>query len=85
MRDSQAAGVWDPVHRLQLDKLGAANRQDLSRAVVDGAWIRTRSMRLSGRQENRGLAPYERRSLTLPVKRKTYGEQYPIETRHFAP
>jgi len=37
LRDWQAAGVWDRVHRLPLDRLRCANKLDLSKAVVDSA------------------------------------------------
>ena len=40
LRDWQAAGVWETVHRLLLDRLRAADRIDWSRAVVDSASLR---------------------------------------------
>lgn len=39
LRDWQAAGVWDRLHRELLDRLGAADRIDWSRACVDSASI----------------------------------------------
>ena len=35
LRDWQEAGVWHRLHRVLLDRLGAADRIDWSRAVVD--------------------------------------------------
>jgi transposase len=40
LRDWQAAGVWDRLHRVLLDRLRGAGRIDLSRAVVDSASVR---------------------------------------------
>ena len=40
LRDWQAAGVWEKVHRLLLDRLRAANQIDWSRAVVDSGSVR---------------------------------------------
>lgn len=39
LRDWQDAGVWDRLHRNLLDRLGAANRIDWSRASLDSASI----------------------------------------------
>ena len=39
LRDWQAAGVWDRLHRLLLDRLGEADRIDWSRACVDSASV----------------------------------------------
>jgi transposase len=39
LRDWQAAGVWDRLHRVLLDRLGEAGRIDWSRASADGARI----------------------------------------------
>lgn len=36
----QAAGVWDRVHGVLLERLRGANKLDLSRAVVDSASVR---------------------------------------------
>jgi transposase len=41
LRDWQAAGVWDKIHRVWLDRLRGADKLDLSRAVVDSASVRT--------------------------------------------
>lgn len=40
LRDWQAAGVWDRLHRLLLARLREADRIDWSRAVVDSAGVR---------------------------------------------
>jgi transposase len=39
LRDWQAAGVWDALHRELLDRLGAADRIDWSRASLDSASV----------------------------------------------
>ena len=39
LRDWQEAGVWDALHRTLLDRLGAADRIDWSRASLDSASI----------------------------------------------
>ncbi len=39
LRDWQAAGVWDALHRTLLDRLGEAGQIDWSRASVDAARI----------------------------------------------
>ena len=39
LRDWQAAGVWDRLHRSLLDRLGEAGRIDWSRASADGARV----------------------------------------------
>lgn len=39
LRDWQAAGVWDRLHRLLLDKLGQADQIDWSRASLDSASV----------------------------------------------
>ena len=39
LRDWQAAGVWDRLHRELLNRLGAADRIDWSRAAVDSATV----------------------------------------------
>lgn len=40
LRDWQAAGVWDKVHHVLLNKLRHADRIDFSRAIVDSAMAR---------------------------------------------
>lgn len=39
LRDWQEAGVWDPLHRLLLERLHQANQIDWSRACLDSASI----------------------------------------------
>jgi transposase len=39
LRDWQAAGVWEQLHRTLLDRLGEADRIDWSRASLDSASI----------------------------------------------
>jgi len=39
LRDWQAAGVWDALHRHLLDQLGAAGQLDWSRASLDSASV----------------------------------------------
>ncbi len=40
LRDWQAAGVWDTLHQMLVDKLNAAGQIDWSASVVDGSHIR---------------------------------------------
>ena len=40
LRDWQAAGVWDEIHRTLLNHLRTADKLDWSRAVVDSASVR---------------------------------------------
>lgn len=40
LRDWQAAGVWETIHRVLLDRLREADQIDFSRAVVDSASVR---------------------------------------------
>ena len=39
LRDWQAAGVWDELHRTLLDRLGRAGQIDWSRAAADSATV----------------------------------------------
>ena len=39
LRDGQAAGVWDRLHRALLDRLGAADQIDWERACLDSASV----------------------------------------------
>jgi transposase len=52
LRDWQAAGVWDKIHRVLLDRLRAAEQIDWSRAAVDSA-----SVRAVGGAKKRGPTP----------------------------
>jgi transposase len=40
LRDWQAAGVWDQLHHLLLDRLRGADKLDCSRTVVDSSSVR---------------------------------------------
>ena len=40
LREWQAAGVWEKVHRVLLERLRAADQIDWTRAVVDSAYLR---------------------------------------------
>jgi len=40
LQEWQAAGVWEQLHRVLLDRLRAADQIDWSRAVVDSASVR---------------------------------------------
>ena len=40
LRDWQAAGVWEAIHHLLLNRLRAADKLDWSRAVVDSSSVR---------------------------------------------
>ena len=40
LHEWQAAGVWEQLHRVLLDRLRAADQLDWSRAVVDSASVR---------------------------------------------
>lgn len=42
LRDWQAAGVWEKLHHVLLDRLGRANAIDWSRAALDSASIPAR-------------------------------------------
>lgn len=42
LRDWQAAGVWDRLHRVLLDELGQADKIDWSRASVDASSVRAK-------------------------------------------
>jgi transposase len=49
LRDWQAAGVWQEVHRTLLDRLGEADRIDWSRASIDSSTIPARGVKKGGR------------------------------------
>ena len=52
LRDWQAAGVWDKIHRVLLNELRRTDQIDWSRAAVDSA-----SVRAVGGAEKRGPTP----------------------------
>ena len=49
LRDWQAAGVWQELHRTLLDRLGEADRIDWSRASIDSSTIPARGVKKGGR------------------------------------
>ena len=53
LRDWQAAGVWERLHHVLLDRLGRADAIDWSRACVDSASIRAKRG-ATNRQESNG-------------------------------
>ena len=64
LRDWQAAGVWDALHRTLLDRLGEADRIDWGRASLDSASIPAkRGASASGR--TRRIAANRARSAIL--------------------
>jgi transposase len=74
LRDWQAAGVWDRMHRTLLDRLGKADKIDWSRASLDsaaipakrGARIRARTRRIgAGRARNATSSSTERARRSL--------------------
>ena len=57
LRDWQAAGVWERLHRVLLDRLGRANAIDWSRAYVDSASVpakRSHGRRTAGLMKSGG-------------------------------
>jgi transposase len=42
LRDWQAAGVWERLHRAVLDQLGRAGQIDWSRAIIDASSVRAK-------------------------------------------
>ena len=59
LRDWTAAGVWDKLHRVLLERLHGAGRIDWSRAVVDSASVRAV---LGGRRRARARPTAARRA-----------------------
>jgi transposase len=63
LRDWQKAGVWDRLHKVFLDRLGAADRIDWSRAAIDsstvpapgGAKKPVRIQRIAANRERSGI------------------------------
>ena len=64
LRDWQRAGVWDALHRALLDRLGAADRIDWSRASLDSASVRAKRG-ASSTARTRRTAANRARSATL--------------------
>ncbi len=83
LRDWQAAGVWDRLHRRLLDKLRAADQIDWSRAVVDSGSVRAvggakkpaPTRRIAARKGRNTTSSRMRRAFRLP-----FGSPAPIGT-----
>jgi transposase len=50
LRDWQEAGVWWDLHRVLLDRLGAADRIDWSRASIDSSTVPAKGLKKGGRR-----------------------------------
>jgi len=50
LRDWQAAGVWEDLHRILLDRLGEADRIDWSRASIDSSTVPAKGLKKGGLQ-----------------------------------
>jgi len=68
LRDWQAAGVWDQLHHLLLDRLRGADKLDFSRTVVDSSSVRAvfggqkrAIIRQAGARKARNTMPSRRR------------------------
>src|SRR5215217_2852807 len=48
LRDWQEAGVWWELHRVLLDRLGAAGRIDWSRASIDSSTVPAKGLKRGG-------------------------------------
>ena len=64
LRDWQKAGVWRRLHRMLLDRLGAADRIDWERASLDSASVAAKRG-ASGSARTRRIAANRARSATL--------------------
>jgi transposase len=64
LRDWQAAGVWDRLHRTLLDRLGEADQIDWSRAALDSASVPAKRG-ASSSAPTRRIAANRARSATL--------------------
>jgi transposase len=53
LRDWQAAGVWEGLHRALLDRLGEAGRIDWSRVSVDSSTIPAKGAKRGGHRPRR--------------------------------
>ena len=53
LRDWQAAGVWEALHRTLLDRLGEAGRIDWSRASIDSSTVPAKGLKKGGRRPRR--------------------------------
>jgi transposase len=75
LRDWQAAGVWDQLHRVLLAKLNAADKIDWSRAAVDSSTIRA-----VGGGKKTGPNPTDRRKPGSKHHVMTDGQGTPLQT-----
>src|SRR5690242_2006400 len=83
LRDWQAAGVWDRLHRVLLDRLGRAGAIDWSRACVDSASVpakRGARRPAPTRPIAAGPAPSATSSLTLGASHSLSGAARQIST-----
>ena len=53
LRDWQAAGVWEALHRALLDRLGEADRIDWSRASIDSSTVPAKGLKKGGHRPRR--------------------------------
>src|SRR3954471_16853619 len=53
LRDWQAAGVWEELHRTLLTRLGEADRIDWSRASIDSSTVPAKGLKKGGLQTRR--------------------------------
>src|SRR6478752_5240325 len=53
LRDWQAAGVWEELHRTLLTRLGEADRIDWSRASIDSSTVPAKGLKKGGLQPRR--------------------------------
>lgn len=75
LRDWQAAGVWDRLHRLLLAELRAVDKLDFSRAAIDSS-----SVRAVGGGEKTGPNPTDRRKLGSKHHVLTDANGVPLKT-----
>jgi transposase len=53
LRDWQAAGVWEELHRALLTRLGEADRIDWSRASIDSSTVPAKGLKRGGQRPRR--------------------------------
>ena len=53
LRDWQAAGVWEELHRTLLTRLGEADRIDWSRASIDSSTVPAKGLKKGGQRPRR--------------------------------
>jgi transposase len=79
VRDWQATGVWDDLHRVLLDHLGRANRIDWSRACLDSG-----SVPAPGGGSDTGPNPTDRGKSGSKRHRVVDAQGIPLAIRHTA-